>query len=384
VDSGFIERKNESGRLQPENFRTSIYNPKQKEVKMRTKLLRRIGKCFVLLVCMSMIMVVPGTVFAKKLTLRFAHSESTTNIRHETVLFYADRVKELSGGEIEIQIFPSGQMGTHTQCQEMVSTGALDFYPTTAGLVSVFDSQRSQELIELPYLFDNYSQAYAFMDTDFVTKIYEPLQEKGIYYLATWDNGFRHLTNNKRPVYTPADMKGLKVRVVKSEMSIKILSALGANAVPMAYSELYTALGSGVVDGQENPFMNIYASKFYEVQKYMSVTKHQYSTLPIIFSKQRWDSLNDNQRAILKKAALEAATFMRKRVGANEDQQRKAMEEAGMKINDVPDLTPFRQAVQPVYDWAKEKWGAERVEEVLKKVEEIRAKYPQDGSYFGQ
>lgn len=179
-------------------------------------------------------------------------------------------------------------------------------------------------------------------------------------------------------------MDGLKVRVVKSEMSIKIVSALGANAVPMAYSELYTALGSGVVDGQENPFMNIYASKFYEVQKYMSVTKHQYSTLPIIFSKQRWDSLNDSQREIIKKAALEAATFMRKQVGANEDKQREAMEKAGMKINDVPDLTPFRQSVQPVYEWARQKWGADRIDEVLEKVEEIRAKYPEDGSYFGQ
>ncbi len=357
---------------------------KQKGVKMRKKMESKIWVCFIVLACMSMILTTPGTGFAKKLTLRFAHSESTTNIRHDTVLFYAERVKELSGGEIEIQIFPSGQMGTHTQCQEMVSTGALDFYPTTAGLVSVFDPNRTQELIELPYLFDNYSQAYAFMDTDFVSKIYEPLQQKGIYYLATWDNGFRHLTNSKRPVFKPADMDGLKVRVVKSEMSIKIVSALGANAVPMAYSELYTALGSGVVDGQENPFMNIYASKFYEVQKYMSVTKHQYSTLPIIFSKQRWDSLNDSQREIIKKAALEAATFMRKQVGANEDKQREAMEKAGMKINDVPDLTPFRQSVQPVYEWARQKWGADRIDEVLEKVEEIRAKYPEDGSYFGQ
>jgi len=357
---------------------------KQKGGKMRKKMESKIWVCFIVLACMSMILTTSGTVFAKKLTLRFAHSESTTNIRHDTALFYAERVKELSGGEIEIQIFPSGQMGTHTQCQEMVSTGALDFYPTTAGLVSVFDPNRTQELIELPYLFDNYSQAYAFMDTDFVSKIYEPLQQKGIYYLATWDNGFRHLTNSKRPVFKPADMDGLKVRVVKSEMSIKIVSALGANAVPMAYSELYTALGSGVVDGQENPFMNIYASKFYEVQKYMSVTKHQYSTLPIIFSKQRWDSLNDSQREIIKKAALEAATFMRKQVGANEDKQREAMEKAGMKINDVPDLTPFRQSVQPVYEWARQKWGADRIDEVREKVEEIRTKYPEDGSYFGQ
>lgn len=315
--------------------------------------------------------------------LRFAHSESTTNIRHETVLFFAKRLEEITKGDLKVEVFPSGQMGTHTQCQEMVSTGALDFYPTTAGLVSVFDAKRSQELIELPYLFDNYSQAYAFMDTDFVTEIYAPLQKKGIRYLATWDNGFRHMTNSKRPINTPADMKGLKVRVVKSEMSINIISAMGASAVPMAYSELYTALGSGVVDGQENPFMNIYASKFYEVQKYMSTTKHQYSTLPVIFSEQRWQSLNKKQRAAVKQAALEAATFIRKKVGANEDAQRAAMEKAGMKINDVPDLAPFRESMQKVYTWARGKWGAEKVNEVLKRVEAVRAKYPKDGSYYG-
>jgi tripartite ATP-independent transporter DctP family solute receptor len=238
-------------------------------------------------------------------------------------------------------------------------------------------------LIELPYLFDNYSQAYAFMDTDFVSEIYAPLQKKGIRYLATWDNGFRHMTNSKRAINSPADMKGLKVRVVKSEMSINIVSAMGASAVPMAYSELYTALGSKVVDGQENPFMNIYASKFYEVQKYMSTTKHQYSTLPVIFSEQRWQSLTEEQRAAVKQAALEAAAFMRKKVGANEQAQREAMEKAGMKINDVADLAPFRKAMDKVYTWARGKWGAEKVDEVLKRVEEIRAKYPKDGTYFG-
>jgi tripartite ATP-independent transporter DctP family solute receptor len=346
----------------------------------KTVFKRSIGITVILLV--GLVLMGPATGFAKTV-LRFAHSESVTNIRHVAIEFYAERIKKLSNGEMEVKIFPSGQMGTHTQCQEMVSTGALDFYPTTAGLVSVFDPNRTQELIELPYLFDNYAQAYAFMDTDFVTDIYKPLQKNGIRYLVTWCNGFRHMTNNKRPIYTPADMKGLKVRVVKSEMSIKIISAIGGNPVPMAYSELYTALGSGVVDGQENPFMNIYASKFYEVQKYMSTTKHQYSTLPIIFSEKRWQQLNDHQRKIVKQVALEAATFMRKRVGANEGKQREAMEKAGMKINDVSDLKPFREAVGSVYEWARGKWGADKVSEVLKRVEEIRKKYPKDGSYFG-
>ena len=337
----------------------------------------------VLVVLVCLILITPPGASAKTLTLRFAHSESLTNIRHDAVLHFADRVKELSKGAIETEVYPAGQMGTHTQCQEMVASGALDLYPTTAGLVSVFDPNRTQELIELPYLFDNYAQAYAFMDTDFVSLIYKPLESKGIHYLATWCNGFRQMTNSKRAINTPEDMKGLKVRVVKSEMSMKIISSLGASPVPMAYSELYTALGSGVVDGQENPFMNIYASKFYEVQKYLSVTKHQYSTLPVIFSEKRWQSMDDSQRAIIKQACLETATFMRKKVGANEGNQRAEMEKSGMKINDVPDLTPFRESVKPVYQWAKEKWGADKVEEVLKKVEDIRHKYPKEGSYVG-
>ena len=316
-------------------------------------------------------------------TLRFAHSESTTNIRHEAALYFAERLEKLTNGDLKVEVYPAGQMGTHTQCQEMVATGALDIYATTAGLVSVFDDNRTQELIELPYLFDNYAQAYAFMDSDFVAQIYEPLQAKGIRYLATWDNGFRHMTNSKRPIFTVQDMKGLKVRVVKSEMSIKIISAMGANAVPMAYSELYTALASGVVDGQENPFMNIYASKFYEVQKYMSLTKHQYSTLPLIFSEQRWQTLNEEQHKALKQVALETAAFMRKKVLANEGNQRAAMEKAGMQINDIPDLTPFREAVQQVYTWARGKWGADKVDDILKRVEAVRQQYPQEGSYIG-
>ncbi|MCF8106413.1 MAG: TRAP transporter substrate-binding protein [Desulfohalobiaceae bacterium] len=317
-------------------------------------------------------------------TLRFAHAESTENIRHTAAEYFAKRLDQLTNGELKVEVYPSGQMGTHTQCQEMVASGDLDFYPTTAGLVSVFDKDRSQELIELPYLFDNYDQAYAFMDTDFVTKIYEPLQKEGIRYLATWDNGFRHMTNSVRPIRTPEDMEGLKIRVVKSEMSINIIKAMGASAVPMSYSELYTAMASGVVDGQENPIMNIYASKFYEVQDYLSLTKHQYSTLPLIMSEQRWQSLDKSQQKAVEQAALEAAQFMREKFGASEKKQRKLMEKAGLNINEVPDLTPFREAVEKVYAWASEKWGEEKVDEVLSKVEKIRKKYPEEGSYINK
>jgi tripartite ATP-independent transporter DctP family solute receptor len=339
---------------------------------------------FLLLALLAAFLVsTPRTGLAKEVTLRLAHSEAVTNPRHDTSLFFAKRVGELSKGEVKIEVFPAGVLGSHQSCQEQVSMGTLDFYITTAGLVSVFDPMRTQELIELPYLFDTYSQAYAFMDTPYVAKFYEPLKTKGIRYLATWDNGFRHMTNSVRPIFTPQDMKGLKVRVVQSEMSINILHALGASAVPMSYSELYTALSQGVVDGQENPFANIWASKFYEVQKYMSVTKHQYSTLPIIISEKTWQKLNANQQKTIERAAIEGAPFYRKLMVSNEDNQRKTMEKAGMKINDVPDLAPFRKAVEVVYDWAKKKWGADKVSETLVEVEKIRKKYPPGKVYFG-
>lgn len=320
---------------------------------------------------------------AKAVNLRFAHSEAVSNIRHDVVLFFAKRAAELSNGQVSVEVFPAGVMGTHQSCQEQVAMGTLDFYPTTAGLVSVFDPNRTQELIELPYLFDSYAQAYAFMDTPFVSKFYEPLLARGIRYLATWDNGFRQMTNSVRPINKPDDMKGLKIRVVQSEMSINIINALGGSGVPMSYSELYTALSQKVVDGQENPFMNIYASKFYEVQKFLSVTRHQYSTLPVIMSEKTWNKLDSNQRQAIQKAALEAAVFMRKRVGANEDSQRKAMEAAGMVINDVADLTAFRKTQEPVYEWAKKKWGADKVGAVLSEVEKFRKLYPAGSTYFG-
>lgn len=348
---------------------------------MRTK---RVLGCLALGIVMCFLTLAPSIVQAKPVTLRLAHSEAVTNIRHDVCIFFVKRVAELSKGDVKIDIFPAGAMGSHQACQQQVATGVLDFYITTAGLVSTFDPTRIQELVELPYLFDNYSQAYAFMDTPYVAKFYDSLKAKGIHYLVTWDNGFRHLTNNVRPVNTPADMKGLKIRVVQSEMSINILQALGASAVPMSYAELYQAMQQKVVDGQENPFMNIHASKFYEVQKYMSLTKHQYSTLPIIISEMTWKRLDANQQNAIQKAAEEAAPYFRKLVGASEDGQRKEMEKAGMKVNDVTDLAPFRKSVQVVYDWAKKKWGADKVSELLAEVEKTRKKYPVGGkAYFG-
>jgi len=138
-----------------------------------------------------------------------------------------------------------------------------------------------------------------------------------------------------------------------------------------------------VVDGQENPVMNIYASKFYEVQQFMSLTKHQYSTLPLIISEMTWKRLDPKHQQAIQQAAMEAAPFYRKMVVSQEADQIKAMEKAGMKINDVPDLAPFRKACESVYAGAREKWGADKVNELLSEVEKIKKMYPTGKVYFG-
>ncbi len=315
----------------------------------------------------------PGAGWAKPVTLRLAHSEAVTNIRHEIVLMFVKRVDELSKGEVKIDVYPAGALGTHTSCQEEVAMGTLDFYITTAGLVSVFDPQRTQELIELPYLFDTYSQAYAFMDTPFVTKFYDPLKAKGIRYLWTWDNGFRHMTNNVRPIFTPQDMKGLKIRVVKSEMSMNIINAMGGNAVPMSYSELYTALGQGVVDGQENPLSAIYYQKFYEVQKHVALTQHAYACAMPLIGTNSWSKLTKEQQNILREESKKAGEYVRKTLNDEEKDLIAKFEKAGLKVT-RPDIAAFRAKMGPAYEKIFERYGQDNVKTFMKYLEEARKK----------
>jgi len=332
-------------------------------------------------VVISMMLAFALVANAAEFTMKFANPVSKEHSWGKAAEKFAELVTEATKGRVLVQAHHAGTLGQIRETLEMARVGTVDFVVAGTGHVTAFTPEIG--ITVLPYLWKNTATMFKALDGPFGAVIDKALAKQGLALSAWWDNGFRHMTNSVRAINTPEDMKGLKIRVVQSEMSINIINALGGNAVPMSYSELYTALSQKVVDGQENPFMNIYASKFYEVQKYMSVTKHQYSTLPIIMSDKTWKKLDENQRKIIQKVALESAAYMRKKVGANEDSQRKAMEAAGMKVNDVKDLAAFRKTQEPVYEWAKKKWGAERVSAVMTEVEKYRKMYPAGSTYFG-
>ncbi|WP_249187019.1 TRAP transporter substrate-binding protein [Pseudomonas sp. KB-10] len=219
---------------------------------------------------------------------------------------------------------------------------------STAGVVPEFN------LVGLPFLFRDLEHAYKVVDGPVGAKLDEAANKKGLVVLALWDNGIRHTSNNKRPIVKPEDLQGIKVRTPPDAMTLDIFKALGANPGPLAFSELYIALQQGVFDGQENPLMNVYSSKLYEVQKYISLTGHKYETTPLLASKMIWASLSKADQQAVKEAAVEAGKLNREMSLAADIELRTKLTEAGVDINEI-DQAEFAAKTKPVYDkWSKQ------------------------------
>jgi tripartite ATP-independent transporter DctP family solute receptor len=211
-------------------------------------------------------------------------------------------------------------------------------------------------VVEMPFMFDSWEQAWALLDGPVGKELVSALPAKSIRVLAFWENGFRNVTNSRRPIEKPADLQGLKIRVPNWEMSIATFKALGASVTPMAWPEVYLALQQGVVDAQENPLSIAWGAKFYEVQKFVSMTGHQYSPLPLIMSEKIWKDLSPAFQKAVQEAAFEARDYQRKLVVDNENMLVKNFLEKGMKSNS-PDKEPFRKAVKVVYDQYQDRYG---------------------------
>jgi tripartite ATP-independent transporter DctP family solute receptor len=195
------------------------------------------------------------------------------------------------------------------------------------------------------------------MDGPFGEHLNALLPEKGLVSLGYWELGFRHLSNNRRPVASVDDVKGLKIRVIQSPIMVDLFTTLGANAVPIAWPEVYTALETKTVDGQENPYANVFTAKLYEVQKYVSATGHIYNPQIVIISKKFWDTLNADEQKLIKDAAVEARNYQRKVSREQDADFRKKITDLGVQVTDLQpaELEKFRAAVKPVVDkYAKE------------------------------
>ena len=236
---------------------------------------------------------------------------------------FAELVDKNTGGRVKVQVFPNGTLGNDVVMTSGLQGGTLEFtVPSTATLASIV---KDFAVFGLPFSFASEAEADAVLDGPFGEKLLAKLPEKNLIGLSYWENGFRNVTNSKRPIQRVEDLQGIKIRTMQNTLYIDLFNGLGANAVPMAVTELFTALETRVVDAQENPYTVVHAQKFYDVQKYLSATAHAYDVLVLIASKKFWDKLTPTDQKSLQQAAREAALFQR---NASRGAQRQAARRA--------------------------------------------------------
>jgi len=284
--------------------------------------------------------------------LRLAHNAAPGNPKSEASLKFAELVAQKTNGRIKVEVGGNAQYGEDVEALTSMRLGTLAFSANSQGPLAGVVPQFA--VLGLPFLFQELPQAWKVVDGEVGKQLAKYVEEKGLVLLAMWDNGIRHVSNNVRPITKPEDLAGIKLRTPPDPITVDIFQALGANPTPMAFSELYIALQQGVVDGQENPLMNIHSSKLYEVQKYISLTGHKYESTPLLASKIVFSALSkEDQQAILE-AAAEAGKVNRELSLKSDNELRGKMEAAGVKFNEV-DPAPFVEKTKAVYD----KWRAQ-------------------------
>ncbi len=289
-------------------------------------------------------------------TLKLGHVLPPAHNWHVAASGFADEVKAATQGRVEIKVFPNSQLGTETAMIEGLQLGTVEM-----GLIGGASFQNIEPklgLEGLPYAFSDHQHAYRVFDGEAGTRLFGLLERKGVKGLAWWENGFRNMTNSKRPIAVPDDLKGLKIRVTPDKIRLDTFKSLGALPVPMAFAELYSALQQGAVDGQENPLAIIFSSNFFEVQKYLSLTNHVWSSATLVMAKGVWDKLSPADQQAVQKAAFEWRDKQRKMVQESSDDFLAKLKAKGMQVN-TPNNALFVQAVAPVWKQYEDVFGKE-------------------------
>jgi TRAP-type transport system periplasmic protein len=249
---------------------------------------------------------------------------------------------------MEVKLYPGGILGGEAVVASSLQGGTIEMSMMGPGLLTGMDADFG--VFDTPFLFDDFKEVDAILDGPVGKKLFDKLPEQGLVGLSYWDHGFRIVTNSRRPVSKVEDIQGLKIRVQQIPVFIDMFNTLGANAVPMSFTELYTALETGAVDGQENPFISVEASGFYEVQEYASNTRHAYSPLLVLAGKKFWDQLSNDERGILLDAANETKPYERETSRAMDAKAVETLKSNGMTITDIPpeERARMRDMLKPV------------------------------------
>jgi tripartite ATP-independent transporter DctP family solute receptor len=306
-----------------------------------------------------------GSASAAKVTLRFAHTQPTTDTHHAAALLFAKRVKELTNGEVEVSVHPAGELGNDPGILEGVRLGTIDIGQTGNPFYTRFAPRLN--VLDLPYLFSTYEGVYKVLDDEIGKGLLANLEKNRMKGLAFWEIGFRKITNSKRAILKPADLQGLKIRTTPNPAHVAAFKMWGANPTPMPFTEVYLALETGAVDGQENPLNIIRSNRFQEVQKYLSYTDHAYTVSIVSMNLRKFESLTPDQQKALLTAAHEAAVAQRKLNRDQESQDLAAIKAAGVQVTENIDKKEFAKIVlEPVKEEYVKKFGSDVVDAIQK------------------
>jgi len=287
--------------------------------------------------------------------LRLAHVVNEQDGFHAAATKFKELVGERSDGAISVEIFPNATLGDERTLLEGMQIGTVDMGVITNGPVSNF--LEDMAVFELPFLFPSAEKAYEVLDGPIGQELLDRLSEVNLKGLAYAERGFRNLTNSERPVRSPEDIEGLKIRVMENPVYIDTFRELGADAIPMAWTEALTAMQQGTIDGQENPVGVVYSFKLNETQTNMTMTRHSYAPAIFVMGMPVWQKLSPEAQEIVVKAAQDAAEYERALNAEQQSEQLQALRDSGMEIVDDADLTAFSEAVAPVYEKYGTKFG---------------------------
>lgn len=294
--------------------------------------------------------------FAQKtVELKIGHYLVESHPMHLAAVQFADAVAKRTNGAITVTIFPNSKFGNSQEILEQVVMGVVDIAiptePAMAKYVNKFN------LVTGPFAFKNYEATDKFFAGDFIRWVTPDLEKAGFSYLARWEYGFRTYTTSSKPINTPEDFKGLKIRTPPDFVNQETVNALGGTAQTIAFTELPMALKQGVVDGQENPIATIYSNKMYETQKYLSMLNYTYNSTHLVMNKSKFDKLTNQQKAIILDEAAKAGMYMRKSVRDQESSQIEELKKHGMEVL-YPDTAPFKAGAASVWEELKKRVGS--------------------------
>lgn len=305
-------------------------------------------------------------------TAKLGHSFTDAHPRAAAMKRFAEEVTKATNGSVKVEVFGNATLGSEEKMLIAVQSGTVDFY--MGALSPIATRKKELQIFDFPFLFGSDAEAAAVLDGPSGRRLLDGLSDMNMQGL-TWSGGaFRNLSNSKRPVTSLADMKGLKVRVMQSPMALASFNAMGMNAVPMAFTEVYTALETKALDGYEHPFVDMYANKMFEVQKHLTVTNHVYTPVALVASKRFWTSLTPQQQAAVQAAAETTRAFQREAELREAVDVLKELKAKGMVATEMPaaELDAIRKAIQPVIEKNTEVIGAAFVNDFYGEIKKHR------------